>query len=103
MLALTHASLRLQDSGLHADLVKRYIDRLSELLADPAVKAHLRDQGAFFTTSHLSYLAYSRYRVQKHRTPSSSRRPPPRRRRSCSSSPRASRAHLRTRPSTEFV
>ncbi|KAL8283319.1 hypothetical protein RQP46_005729 [Phenoliferia psychrophenolica] len=32
------------DSGLHADLVKRYIDRLGELLADPATKVHLRDQ-----------------------------------------------------------
>lgn len=101
MLTLTHASFRLQDSGLHADLVKRYIDRLGELLADPAVKAHLRDQGAGFPTTHLSHLAHTRYCVQKLRTPSSSRRPPPRRRRSCSSSPRASRAHLRTRPSTE--
>ncbi|KAI5477112.1 TGF beta receptor associated protein [Pseudohyphozyma bogoriensis] len=32
------------DSGLHADLVKRYIGRLGELLADPATKVHLRDQ-----------------------------------------------------------
>ncbi|KAK4698396.1 vacuolar protein sorting-associated protein 3, partial [Phenoliferia sp. Uapishka_3] len=35
---------RSHDSGLHADLIKRYIDRLGELLADPSTKAHLRDQ-----------------------------------------------------------
>ncbi|CEQ41527.1 SPOSA6832_03250, partial [Sporobolomyces salmonicolor] len=32
------------DSRLHADLVKRYIGRLGELLADSAAKAHLREQ-----------------------------------------------------------
>ncbi|GAA5825001.1 hypothetical protein JCM11251_006058 [Rhodosporidiobolus azoricus] len=32
------------DSRLHADLVKRYIGRLGELLAEPDAKAHLRQQ-----------------------------------------------------------
>ena len=37
--------LRLQDSRLHADLIKRYIDRLSDLLGEPTTKQHLRQQG----------------------------------------------------------
>ncbi|GAA5872000.1 hypothetical protein JCM1840_004768 [Sporobolomyces johnsonii] len=38
------------DSRLHADLVKRYIGRLGELLVDPAAKAHLREQESTYTT-----------------------------------------------------
>lgn len=34
-----------QDSRLHADLVKRYLDRLEELLSEPEAKAHVRQQG----------------------------------------------------------
>ncbi|GAA5972182.1 hypothetical protein JCM11641_002531 [Rhodosporidiobolus odoratus] len=37
------------DSRLHADLVKRYIGRLGELLAEPEAKAHLRDQESAYT------------------------------------------------------
>ncbi|GAA5956387.1 hypothetical protein JCM21900_000171 [Sporobolomyces salmonicolor] len=38
------------DSRLHADLVKRYIGRLGELLADSAAKAHLREQESAYAT-----------------------------------------------------
>ncbi|GAA6015822.1 hypothetical protein JCM10207_008808 [Rhodosporidiobolus poonsookiae] len=57
------------DSRLHADLVKRYIGRLGEMLADSEAKAHLREQESAYTTltsssssapSFLSFLS-SRY------------------------------------------
>ncbi|GAA5915979.1 hypothetical protein JCM6882_003485 [Rhodosporidiobolus microsporus] len=38
------------DSRLHADLVKRYINRLGELLAEPDAKAHLRQQESDYHT-----------------------------------------------------
>ncbi|GAA5939746.1 hypothetical protein JCM3775_001615 [Rhodotorula graminis] len=43
-LEVTVLQERDSDAGLHADLVKRYIGRLGELLADPEAKAHLREQ-----------------------------------------------------------
>ncbi|BGP41415.1 hypothetical protein JCM10449v2_005395 [Rhodotorula kratochvilovae] len=57
------------DARLHADLVKRYIGRLEELLGDADAKAHLREQESAYATfaassstppSFLSFLA-SRY------------------------------------------
>lgn len=42
-----------QDSRLHADLVKRYIGRLSELLTDAEAKAHVREQGESQTPRYL--------------------------------------------------
>ncbi|BGP17675.1 hypothetical protein JCM10213v2_005713 [Rhodosporidiobolus nylandii] len=38
------------DGRLHAELVKRYIGRLGELLADPVAKAHLREQESEYAT-----------------------------------------------------
>ncbi|ORY74073.1 hypothetical protein BCR35DRAFT_293491 [Leucosporidium creatinivorum] len=38
------------DSRLHADLVKRYIDRLAELLGDSTTKSHHRDQESDYAT-----------------------------------------------------
>lgn len=44
-----------QDARLHADLVKRYIGRLGELLVDPEAKAHLREQGPSLPSSRLQH------------------------------------------------
>ncbi|GAA5904811.1 hypothetical protein JCM8208_001362 [Rhodotorula glutinis] len=43
-LEVTVLQERDSDARLHADLVKRYIGRLGELLVDPEAKAHLREQ-----------------------------------------------------------
>ncbi|GAA5852101.1 hypothetical protein JCM9279_005057 [Rhodotorula babjevae] len=69
-LEVTVLQERDSDARLHADLVKRYIGRLGELLVDPEAKAHLREQETAYaalaqstsdsTPTFLSFLA-SRY------------------------------------------
>ncbi|BGP09381.1 hypothetical protein JCM10049v2_005249 [Rhodotorula toruloides] len=63
------------DSRLHADLVKRYIGRLSELLTDAEAKAHVREQESAYaslvasTSNPPTFLAFltSRYSVDSSR------------------------------------
>ncbi|GAA5867831.1 hypothetical protein JCM8547_003390 [Rhodosporidiobolus lusitaniae] len=52
------------DSRLHADLVKRYIGRLGEMLSEPEAKAHIREQESDYavlsssTSTPPSYLSF---------------------------------------------
>uniref|UniRef100_A0A0K3C490 BY PROTMAP: gi/472583522/gb/EMS21155.1/ TGF beta receptor associated protein [Rhodosporidium toruloides NP11] gi/647396884/emb/CDR39543.1/ RHTO0S04e06238g1_1 [Rhodosporidium toruloides] n=1 Tax=Rhodotorula toruloides TaxID=5286 RepID=A0A0K3C490_RHOTO len=63
------------DSRLHADLVKRYIGRLGELLADAEAKAHVREQESAYaslvasTSNPPTFLAFltSRYSADSSR------------------------------------
>jgi hypothetical protein len=49
-----------QDARLHADLVKRYINRLTSLLLDVATKEHLLDQGKRVCLLRFGNIAKSR-------------------------------------------
>ncbi|TNY19371.1 hypothetical protein DMC30DRAFT_448017 [Rhodotorula diobovata] len=49
-LEVTVLQERDSDARLHADLVRRYIGRLGELLADPEAKAHLREQESAYAS-----------------------------------------------------